>query len=151
VPSKLLCSNSSQLQHSITGELNKLYFYFDAYSGYFRFIQPLQTCDISLTDMMGYLQPDPWPVAQDKRLLQSAGVALSLAISLLEVSTHACVLTSNRLIGGDRAVPGWTMHLRARDGEERKDTIRSHIDLEKGAAKFSKKKSLLGTIWCIAE
>ena len=24
-------------------------------------------------------------------------------------------------------------------GEERKDTIRSHIDLEKGAAKFSKK------------
>jgi len=26
-------------------------------------------------------------------------------------------------------------------GEEKKDTIRSHIDLEKGAAKFSKKAS----------
>ena len=92
MPSKLLCSNSSQLQHRLTGELNKLYFYFDAYSGYFRFVQPLQTCDMSLTDMMGDLQPDPWPVAQDKRPLQSAGVALPLAISLLEVSTHACVL-----------------------------------------------------------
>jgi len=29
-------------------------------------------------------------------------------------------------------------------GEEKKDTIRSHIDLEKGAAKFSKKASKVG-------
>ena len=51
-----------------------------------RFIQPLQTCDMSLTDMMADLQPDPWPVHQDKRPLRAAGTALSLAISLMEVS-----------------------------------------------------------------
>ena len=52
-----------------------------------RFIQPLQTCDMNLTDMMADLQPDPWPVPQDKRSLRAAGTALSLAVSLMEVST----------------------------------------------------------------
>ena len=50
-----------------------------------RFIQPLQTCDMNLTDMMADLQPDPWPVHQDKRALRAAGTALSLAVSLMEV------------------------------------------------------------------
>lgn len=52
----------------------------------YRFIQPLQTCDMNLTDMMADLQPDPWPVHQDKRALRAAGTALSLAVSLMEVS-----------------------------------------------------------------
>jgi protein transport protein SEC23 len=41
---------------------------------------------MSLTDLLGELQRDPWPVAQGKRSLRSTGVALSIAVGLLEVS-----------------------------------------------------------------
>ena len=40
---------------------------------------------MSLTDLLGELQRDPWSVAQGKRPLRSTGVALSIAIGLLEV------------------------------------------------------------------
>jgi protein transport protein SEC23 len=40
---------------------------------------------MSLTDLLGELQRDPWPVPQGKRPLRSTGVALSIAVGLLEV------------------------------------------------------------------
>lgn len=46
----------------------------------------MHKCDFSLTDLLGELQRDPWPVAQGKRPLRSTGVALSIAVGLLEVS-----------------------------------------------------------------
>lgn len=51
----------------------------------YRFIQPLSACDMSLTDLLGELQRDPWPLQQAKRALRSTGAALSIAIGLLEV------------------------------------------------------------------
>jgi len=54
-------------------------------SSAFRFLQPVHKCDMSLTDLLGELQRDPWPVAQGKRSLRSTGVALSIAVGLLEV------------------------------------------------------------------
>ena len=53
-----------------------------------RFLQPVHKCDMALTDLLGELQRDPWPVAQGKRPLRSTGVALSIAVGLLEVSYH---------------------------------------------------------------
>lgn len=50
-----------------------------------RFLQPVSKCDMSLTDLLGELQCDPWPVTQGKRPLRSTGVALSIAVGLLEV------------------------------------------------------------------
>jgi protein transport protein SEC23 len=50
-----------------------------------RFLQPVHKCDMSLTDLLGELQRDPWPVATGKRSLRSSGVALSIATGLLEV------------------------------------------------------------------
>lgn len=50
-----------------------------------RFLQPLQNIDMNLTDMIGDIQTDPWPVHQGMRPLRSTGVALSLAVGLLEV------------------------------------------------------------------
>jgi hypothetical protein len=50
-----------------------------------RFLQPVHKCDMSLTDLLGELQRDPWSVAQGKRSLRSTGVALSIAVGLLEV------------------------------------------------------------------
>ena len=40
---------------------------------------------MSLTDLLGELQRDPWPIPQAKRPLRSTGVALSIAVGLLEV------------------------------------------------------------------
>lgn len=40
---------------------------------------------MSLTDLLGEMQRDPWPVPQGKRSLRATGVALSIAVSLLEV------------------------------------------------------------------
>ena len=51
-----------------------------------RFLQPVHKCDMILTDLLGELQHDPWPVAQGKRPLRCTGTALSIAIGLLEVS-----------------------------------------------------------------
>lgn len=46
---------------------------------------------MSLTDLLGELQRDPWPVPQGKRALRSTGAALSVAIGLLEVSDDQSV------------------------------------------------------------
>ena len=40
-----------------------------------RFVQPLSQCDMNITDLMGQLQRDPWPVQQAKRCLRSTGEA----------------------------------------------------------------------------
>ena len=40
---------------------------------------------MNLTDLIGDIQRDPWPVQRGNRPLRSTGVALSVAISLLEV------------------------------------------------------------------
>ena len=50
------------------------------------FLQPLQNIDMNLTDLIGDIQQDPWPVPQETRPYRSTGVALSLAISLLEAT-----------------------------------------------------------------
>lgn len=44
---------------------------------------------MNLTDLLGELQRDPWPVPQGKRPLRSTGVALSVAVGLLEVTDHS--------------------------------------------------------------
>lgn len=51
-----------------------------------RFLQPVHKCDMSLTDLLGELQRDPWPVGPGKRSLRSTGVALAVATGLLEAS-----------------------------------------------------------------
>jgi hypothetical protein len=51
----------------------------------YRFLQPIHKIDMNLTDLLGELQRDPWPVTQGKRPLRSTGVALSIAVGLLEV------------------------------------------------------------------
>ncbi|KAK2531894.1 Sec23b [Columba guinea] len=48
------------------------------------FLQPVHKIDMNLTDLLGELQRDPWPVTQGKRPLRSTGVALSIAVGLLE-------------------------------------------------------------------
>ncbi len=50
-----------------------------------KFLMPVQACEFQLTNILEQLQRDPWPVEQDKRALRCTGVALGVAVSLLEV------------------------------------------------------------------
>ncbi|KAM9787455.1 protein transport protein Sec23A isoform X1 [Syngnathus typhle] len=99
-----------------------------------RFLQPVQKVDMNLTDLLGELQRDSWPVVQGKRPLRSLGVAMSIAVGLLECTfpnTGARIMT---FIGGPATHgPGMVV------GDELKTPIRSWHDIEKGNAKFMKK------------
>ena len=65
-----------------------------------RFLQPVNKCDMSLTDLLGELQRDPWPVSQGKRPLRSTGVAMSIAVGLLEASYPNCGGRVMMFVGG---------------------------------------------------
>lgn len=99
-----------------------------------KFLQPLHKCDMSLTDLLGELQRDPWPVSQGKRPLRSTGVALSIAVGLLEASYPNSGARIMTFCGGACSQgPGQVVN------DELKFPIRSHHDIEKDAAKFMKK------------
>ena len=50
-----------------------------------RFLMPVSQCEFQLTGILEALARDPWPVANDKRPLRCTGVAVSVAVGLLEV------------------------------------------------------------------
>ena len=99
-----------------------------------RFLQPVQKCDMYLTDLLGELQRDPWPVSQGKRPLRSTGAALSIAVGLLE---GAFPNTGARVMlfagGACSQGPGSVVN------DDLKQPIRSHHDIDKDNAKFMKK------------
>ncbi|XP_066034156.1 protein transport protein Sec23B isoform X2 [Chamaea fasciata] len=99
-----------------------------------RFLQPVHKIDMNLTDLLGELQRDPWPVTQGKRPLRSTGVALSVAVGLLEgtfPNTGARIM----LFTGGPPTQGPGMVV----GDELKAPIRSWHDIEKDNARFMKK------------
>jgi protein transport protein SEC23 len=99
-----------------------------------RFLLPLQTIDMNLTDLIGDIQGDPWPVSQGMRPLRSTGVALSVAVSLLEATFPNAGARILLFISGSCSQgPGMVV------GEELKDPIRSHSDLDRDNATYSKK------------
>ncbi|XP_011410444.1 PREDICTED: protein transport protein Sec23A-like isoform X2 [Amphimedon queenslandica] len=99
-----------------------------------RFLQPLQNVDMNLTDLIGDIQRDPWTVQQGNRPLRATGVALSVAVSLLEATFPNAGARVMLFIGGPCTQgPGMIV------GESLKDPIRSHHDLEKDACKYHKK------------
>uniref|UniRef100_G3NJI4 Protein transport protein SEC23 n=1 Tax=Gasterosteus aculeatus aculeatus TaxID=481459 RepID=G3NJI4_GASAC len=106
-----------------------------------RFLQPVQKIDMNLTDLLGELQRDPWPVTQGKRPLRSLGVAMSIAVGLLECTfpnTGARIMT---FVGGPATQgPGMVV------GDELKTPIRSWHDLEKDNAKFMKKATKVSSL-----
>ncbi|KAJ1498286.1 GTPase-activating protein S23, partial [Coelomomyces lativittatus] len=52
--------------------------------GALKFLQPLNQCEFAITSVIENLRRDPWPVATGKRPTRCTGVAISVAISLLE-------------------------------------------------------------------
>jgi len=99
-----------------------------------RFLQPLQKCDMALTDMLGELQRDPWPVSQGKRPLRATGTALSIAVGLLECTYPNTAARVLLFVGGPCSTgPGQVVD------DELKHPIRSHHDIHKDNAKYMKK------------
>lgn len=99
-----------------------------------RFLQPVHKCDMNLTDLLGELQRDPWPVGTGKRPLRSTGVALSIAVGLLECTFPNSGARIMLFIGGPATQgPGMVV------GDELKTPIRSHHDIEKDNARYMRK------------
>lgn len=107
-----------------------------AQQGASRFLQPVEECDMSLTDIIEELQHDPWPIGAGKRPLRSTGAALSVAVGLMEAAFPS---TGGRIMlfagGPCTQGPGIVTT------NDLKDTIRSHHDTEREntSAQFVKK------------
>lgn len=99
-----------------------------------RFLLPVEQCEFQLTNVLENLQRDPWPVANDKRPLRCTGVALSVAVGLLEASfanTGARIMLF--AAGPSTEGPGMVV------GPELREPIRSHHDIERDNIKYYKK------------
>ncbi|KAL9058463.1 MAG: hypothetical protein Q9162_001759 [Coniocarpon cinnabarinum] len=99
-----------------------------------RFLLPVQQCEMQLTNALEQLQRDPWPVNNDKRSSRCTGVALSVALSLLEVS-YQNAGARVMLFAGGPATEGNGMVV----GTELREPIRSHHDIDKDNIKYFKK------------
>jgi len=99
-----------------------------------RFLLPVQQCEFQLTNALEQLQKDPWPVPNDRRPLRCTGVALSVAVGLLETSFQNA---GGRimLFSGGPATEGPGMVV----GPELREPIRSHHDIDRDNIKYYKK------------
>jgi len=101
-----------------------------------KFLQPLSKCEMSISDLIEELQPDPWPVPTGKRPLRSVGTALSIAVGLLETVFPNCGSRIMLFLGGPPTQgPGMVV------GEDLKEAIRSHHDIDKNDVPHMKKAS----------
>jgi protein transport protein SEC23 len=99
-----------------------------------RFLLPVQQCEFQLTKALEQLQKDPWPVASDKRNLRCTGVALSVAVGLLESSFQNAGGRIMLFTGGPATEgPGLVV------GPELREPIRSHHDIDRDSIKYYKK------------
>lgn len=99
-----------------------------------RFLLPVQQAEFQITNILEQLQRDPWPVANDKRALRCTGVAVSVAVGLLETSFQNAggrimLFTSGPATEGPGAVVS----------PELKEPIRSHHDIDRDNIKYFKK------------
>ena len=87
------------------------------------------------------MRRDPWPVRSDRRSQRSTGVALSVAVGLLESSFQN---SGGRILvfaGGPATEgPGCVV------GTELRDPIRSHHDIDRDNVKYYKKSLKVGCI-----
>jgi len=98
-----------------------------------RFIMPLSEAEFTVTSILEELQKDPNAVKSDKRPLRSTGVALSVAIGLLENSFPNCGARVMLFTGGPCTQgPGMVV------SDDLKEPIRSHTDLAKDNCKYTR-------------
>lgn len=99
-----------------------------------RFLLPVQQAEFPLTKALESLQKDPWPTANDRRSLRCTGVALSVAVGLME-SAFQNAGGRIMLFAGGPATEGPGMVV----GPELREPIRSHHDIDRDNVKYYKK------------
>jgi protein transport protein SEC23 len=105
---------------------------------------PVSQCEFQLTSIIENLKRDPWPVASDKRALRCTGVALSVAIGLLEATfpnTGARIM----LFSGGPCTEGPGLVV----ANELREPIRSHHDIDRDTAKHYKRATKVRGIYYI--
>jgi len=99
-----------------------------------RFLLPVSECPLVLDSILGDLTRDPWPVSQGERPKRCTGVALSVAVGMLEKLWNRRGARIMMFIGGPPTVgPGAVAKL------GRDTALRSHTDLQKGRADLYEK------------
>ncbi|KAL3072501.1 hypothetical protein niasHS_017475 [Heterodera schachtii] len=99
-----------------------------------KFLQPISECELSIGELIEKIQTDRWPVPQGQRPLRAIGAALSVAITLLEVSFPNTGARIMSFIGGPSTHgPGMVVN------EELKDPIRSWHDIKEDNVPFMRK------------
>jgi protein transport protein SEC23 len=99
-----------------------------------RFLLPVQQAEFQITNMLEQLQRDPWPVANDRRPLRCTGVAVSVAVGLLETSFQNAGARIMLFAGGPATEgPGMVV------APELREPIRSHHDIDRDNIKYYKK------------
>ena len=93
----------------------------------------MRSFSFTLESILEDLQRDPWPVTTDSRVQRCTGVALSVAIGLLESAAPRQGARIMTFTGGPcTAGPGMIV------GRGKSESIRSHADLQKNAAPHHK-------------
>ena len=99
-----------------------------------RFLLPVQQCELQLTNVLEQMQKDPWPVANDRRASRCTGVALGVAVGLMETSFLNAGGRIMLFAGGPATEgPGLVV------GTELREPIRSHHDIDRDNIKYYKK------------
>ena len=99
-----------------------------------RFLLPVEVAEFQLTKALEQMQKDPWQVAHDKRALRCTGVALSVAVGLLETSFQNAGGRIMLFAGGPATEgPGMVV------GPELREPIRSHHDIDRDSVRYYKK------------
>lgn len=99
-----------------------------------RFLLPVQQAEFQITSALEQMQRDPWPVQNDRRNLRCTGVALSVAVGLLETSFQNSGARIMLFAGGPATEgPGLVV------GPELREPIRSHHDIDRDNIKYYKK------------
>lgn len=99
-----------------------------------RFLMPVQACEFQLTQIVESLTRDPWPVANDRRAMRCTGVAMNVAVSILE-STFPNTGARIMLFAGGPATEGPGMVV----SQELREPIRSHHDIDRDSVKHFKR------------
>ena len=98
------------------------------------FLLPVQDAELTLTTILEQLQVDAWVVGPGKRPERCTGVAMAIAVSVLEATFPNSGGRIMLFAAGPCTVgPGTVV------GTELKEMLRSHNDLEKDHAKHFKK------------
>lgn len=94
-----------------------------------RFLVPVAQCEFALNSLLDDIARDVWPLGADRRPARAVGAALGVALGLLEVTSAQGSARIMMILGGPgNTGPGAVV------GEELAETIRSHLDLQKGKA-----------------